>query len=101
MKVPQCLLVTVQGEVVINAPEECPEAAMELFVREKQFWIYTKLGLRASLRVGTPRRQLVSGEGFPCLGRRYRLILVEEQETVLKLARGRFRLLRDEAAKGR
>ena len=50
-----------RGELVINAPEECPETAMEQFVREKQFWIYTKLAVKASLRAETSRRQFVSG----------------------------------------
>lgn len=90
-----------QGELIINAPPECPSAAMEEFVREKRFWIFTKLAEKEILRVEAPRREFVSGEGHPYLGRSYRLLLVDAQDVPLKLERGRFRLLRSEAAQGR
>jgi hypothetical protein len=42
----------------------------------------------------------VSGEGFPYLGRSYRLLLVNRQDVPLRLEAGRFRLLRPEAGRG-
>lgn len=89
------------GELVINAPEGCPTSAMEDFVREKRFWIYTKLAEKEALQHPTPRKQFVTGEGFPYLGRRYRLLLVGAQDVPLKLEHGRFKLLRTEADRGR
>jgi len=89
------------GELVITAPDDCSTATMEDFVREKRFWIYTKLAEKEALQHPTPEKAFVSGEGFPYLGRRYRLLLVAEQDTPLKLEHGRFKLLRTEADRGR
>lgn len=47
------------------------------------------------------RREFVNGEGFPYLGRSYRLLLVDEQDVPLKLEAGRFKLMRPLAAEGR
>ncbi|MCP4571823.1 MAG: M48 family metallopeptidase [bacterium] len=89
------------GELVITAPADCPASTMEDFVREKRFWIYTKLAEKALLEQPVGARRFVSGEGFPYLGRSYRLLLVDEQNAPLKLERGRFRLRRAAAAAGR
>ena len=89
------------GELVITAPEGCDLAVMEEFVREKRFWLYTKLTEKEALQKPVTAKAFVTGEGFPYLGRSYRLLLVDAQETTLKLASGRFRLLRDEAKNGR
>ena len=41
------------GELVLTAPERCPLGVMEDFVREKRFWIYTKLAEKeAVVRTG-------------------------------------------------
>lgn len=77
------------GELVLSAPEECAIAVMEDFVREKRFWIYTKLAEKESLRASSPTKQYVTGEGFPYLGRSHRLLLVEDQDVPVKLERGR------------
>jgi predicted metal-dependent hydrolase len=90
-----------QGELIISAPSECPSATMEEFVREKRFWIFTKLAEKETMRVEAPSREFVSGEGYPYLGRNHRLLLVNTQDVPLKLERGRFRLLRSEAPNGR
>lgn len=89
------------GELVLTAPEQCPVEVMEGFVREKRFWIYTKLAEKEALRPVFRARRYVSGEGFPYLGRRYRLLLVKSQEVPLKLEHGRFKLQRGEAERGR
>ncbi|RMH17337.1 MAG: M48 family peptidase [Acidobacteria bacterium] len=88
------------GELILAAPECCPDAALEGFVRDKLFWIYTKLAEKDLLEQPRKRR-MVSGEGFPYLGRSYRLLLVGEQDVPLKLERGRFRLRRADAQDGR
>lgn len=89
------------GDLIVSAPESCPVTLMEDFVREKRFWIYTKLAEKEALRPRPPQKQLVTGEGFPYLGRSYRLLLVSEQGVPLKLEHGRFKLRRDAVPEGR
>lgn len=95
------LTVDREGELVISAPRGCDEATLESFVREKRFWLYTKLAEKEELQAASEKKQFVTGEGFAYLGRSYRLLLVDEQPTSLKLARGRFRLRRQDAVNGR
>ena len=80
------------GELVLSAPEHCDTGVLERFVREKRFWIYTKLAQKEARRPAPVRKEFVNGEGFPYLGRSYRLLLVDEQEVPLKLTNGRFQL---------
>ncbi len=80
------------GELLLTAPEHCTTRVMEQFVREKRFWIYTKLAEKQALAPAAPSKQFVSGEGFPYLGRSYRLLLVDGQDVPMKLERGRFKM---------
>lgn len=89
------------GGLVVRAPEGATAARLEAFVRKKRAWVYKKLGEKEALRHGVPVREYVSGEGFPYLGRSYRLLLVRTQEVPLRLEAGRFRLRRSEAEEGR
>lgn len=89
------------GELVLSAPEACPTRKIEDFIREKRFWIFTKLAEKEALRRDAPAKQYVSGEGFSYLGRRYRLLLVGEQDVPVKLEQGRFMLRRRDAIEGR
>lgn len=89
------------GELLITAPEVCSTRFMEKFVREKRFWIYTKLAEKETLAPAAPRKKYVNGEGFPYLGRSYRLQLVDHQDVPVKLDHGRFMMLRTEAEHGR
>jgi predicted metal-dependent hydrolase len=95
------LTVDREGELVISAPAGCGTEVLETFVREKRFWLYTKLAEKAALKEEVRPRQFVGGEGFPYLGRSYRLRLVDAQDVPLKLEHGRFLLRRNEAADGR
>ena len=89
------------GELVIATPDACSTKAMKDFVREKRFWIYTKLAEKEALHSVPPLKEYVSGEGFPYLGRNYRLLLVERQSEPVKLDAGRFKMTRSAAATGR
>lgn len=89
------------GELIITAPPEVSDAVMGAFVREKRFWLYTKLAEKEALQQPTGGKEFVSGEGFPYLGRSYRLLLVDAQDAPLKLDGGRFKLLRSAAGQGR
>lgn len=95
------LTVDRDGRLHVSAPSNTKPAVLEEFVREKLFWIYTKLAEKDALDQPTREKEFVTGEGFPYLGRSYRLKLVAEQNAPLKLIQGRFRLLRSEAARGR
>jgi hypothetical protein len=89
------------GELILSAPELCEPATMASFVREKRFWIYSKLAEKDALGAEAPKKSYVSGEGFLYLGRSYRLLLVSGQETPVKLEHGRFKMRRDIAPSGR
>jgi len=89
------------GELIVYAPVGCKQGVIEAFVREKRLWVYTKLAEKEALRQPVATKEYVSGEGFPYLGRSYRLTLVARQDMPLKLDHGRFKLLRNEAANGR
>ena len=83
------------GELILSAPPGVGIAQLRDFVREKRFWIYTKLAEKERLQRTVARKEFVSGEGFLYLGRSHRLKLVAEQDTPLKLINGRFALLGD------
>jgi predicted metal-dependent hydrolase len=89
------------GELLLSAPESCSTRVMEKFVREKRFWIYTKLAEKDALAPSVPEKEFVSGEGFFYLGRSYRLLVVDEQDAPVKLEQGRFKMLRSAAERGR
>ena len=83
------------GELVLSAPPDVEEACLREFVREKRFWIYTKLAEKNHLQKAVPTKRYVDGEGFLYLGRSYRLRLVDEQDIPVKLLNGRLMLRRD------
>lgn len=101
------IIVDRDGELLIAAPDDAPMHVLEDFVREKQYWVYTKLAKKEELRHTVPTKEYVTGEGFWYLGRSYRLLLVDGPDgrldgaEPLKLIAGRFRLLRSEAQRGR
>ncbi len=86
------------GELVLAAPRGTDENELRRFVREKRYWIYTKLAEKAQLQRAIPKKEFVDGEGFLYLGRSYRLKLVDDPAASLKLVGGRFRLSRNLAA---
>jgi predicted metal-dependent hydrolase len=99
----QSLQITVdrKGEVIASAPAYCPPHKIEAFVREKRFWIHTKLAEKEAFPSNARTRQYVDGEGFHYLGRSYRLLLVDDQAQPVKLQQGRFKMSRAAAVEGR
>ena len=95
------LTVDRSGELVVFAPAGTKMSDLEDFVRERKTWVYTKLARKDLLRTEAPAREMATGEGFPYLGRTFRLELVRAQDRPLKLSQGRFRLLRTEKLRGR
>jgi len=95
------LIVDRGGELVIVAPTDTNEDSMAAFVRAKKFWLYRKLAEKEARQQPHSGKEFVSGEGFPYLGRSYRLLLVEDQASPLTLTNGRFLLQADRVAQGR
>lgn len=89
------------GELLITAPEGCARGVMEAFVREKRFWVYSKLAEKDALGPAPATKQYVNGEGFPYLGRSYRLLIVKGQDVPVKLEAGRFKMSREAVPKAR
>lgn len=88
------------GGLILSVPTTCPPTAMESFIRQKRFWVYTRLAEKEALHRTTAKKSFVTGEGFPYLGKHYRLLLVSQQDTPVKLDAGRLRMRRTDAAHG-
>ena len=91
------LTVERDGSLVLLAPTQAADEQVERFARQKRFWVYQKLAAREARRRPLTDRKFVAGEGFPYLGRSYRLQLVSELDVPLKLEAGLFRMRRDPA----
>jgi predicted metal-dependent hydrolase len=88
---------TVERDATVTAavPPETDEADLAKAITAKRPWLYAKLRERAETSTLRPPREFVTGEGFPYLGRNYRLLLVGEAERLVRLHRGRLELRRD------
>ncbi|MFZ0274919.1 MAG: SprT family zinc-dependent metalloprotease [Acidobacteriaceae bacterium] len=91
---------TVERDATVTAviPPATDEAKLAKVITAKRPWLYSKLRERAAF--GEPRqpREYVTGEGFPYLGRSYRLLIVEDAPRPVRLNRGRLELRRDSVA---
>ncbi|MFG1876108.1 M48 family metallopeptidase [Sphaerisporangium sp. NPDC049003] len=84
---------TVERDASVTAvvPPEISRDELAKVVRAKRSWLYGKLAERRELGESRPAREYVSGEGFPYLGRSYRLRIVDRAREV-RLVRGRLEL---------
>jgi predicted metal-dependent hydrolase len=89
------LTVERDGSIIAVVPPWLDRLALIKAVKAKRRWLYGKLAERSAVGEGRPPRQFVSGEGFPYLGRNYRLLLVDEAAAPVRLLRGRLELRRD------
>lgn len=89
------------GELILSAPPGVPDARLREFVQRKRMWVYKQLARRDALGRTAPRKAFVDGEGFTYLGRSYRLRLVPDSDTAVKLQAGRFVLPKALARDGR
>ena len=91
------IIVDRDGSLVLATPPDVPQETLTQFVEENLVWVYTKLAEKESQARPRLPREYVSGEGFPYLGRSYRLKVVDgvEQQPPLRLYRSRFELRRD------
>ncbi|MCA3450625.1 MAG: M48 family metallopeptidase [Rhodobacter sp.] len=97
------LQITVErtGALSIVAPLQAADQQLVEFVEEKLLWVHTKIEEKARLQQRAPIKEFVDGEGFPYLGKSYRLRLVENQLVDLSLRNGRFYLRKASVHRGR
>jgi predicted metal-dependent hydrolase len=90
---------TVERDATLTAviPLDTETADLVEVIKAKRQWLYGKLRERAEVGELRQPRQYVTGEGFPYLGRSYRLLLVDEAPRPVRLIRGRLELSRDSA----
>jgi predicted metal-dependent hydrolase len=88
---------TVERDATVTAviPPTVDEAKLAKIVNAKRRWLYARLAEHDALGESRPPREYVSGEGFPYLGRSYRLLVVQESPRPVRLSRGRLELHRD------
>ena len=91
------IIVDRDGSLVLATPLGVPAETLEQFIDENLVWVYTKLAEKEAQARPKSLREYVSGEGFPYLGRSYRLKLVDSarRQPPLRLYRSRFELRRD------
>ncbi|MFJ9249192.1 M48 family metallopeptidase [Streptomyces sp. NPDC101776] len=82
----------------MRTPVGCDAVRAEAFVRQSRAWIESKLLLRERHRPAHPVREFRDGETFRYLGREYRLLLVDEGRSPVRLTAGRLRLDKEVAA---
>ncbi|OKL39977.1 M48 family metallopeptidase [Pontibacter flavimaris] len=87
------------GEVMVMAPKEMSDAAIDELVDSKAASIFKHQAELEELNQVKKTREPVNGESYLYLGRNYRLELVEKQEAPLKLKDGYFLLQKKHAPK--
>ena len=94
----QSIRLTVERDATLTAvdPAETDVETLVKVIKAKRQWLYGKLRERAEVGQAGPPREYVTGEGFPYLGRSYRLLLVDEAAQPVRLIRGRLELRRDD-----
>lgn len=83
------------GIITVRPPKRFTPEQVDAVVDSKRLWIYKNLAEWRDLNASHVVREWVNGETFLYLGRNYRLKLVSEQDTKLKLKNGYFCLRRD------
>jgi predicted metal-dependent hydrolase len=78
------------GEISVLAPELISMAKIEEIIESKRLWIYKGLAEWEDLNAKRIKREFVSGESFPYLGRNYRLKIADNQTKPLILKNGHF-----------
>lgn len=76
--------------VVIAAPVDASEEAIEAKIRKRAAWIIRQQRYFAQFLPRIPARQFVAGESHRYLGRQYRLKVVPHVQQMVKMSRGHF-----------
>ena len=85
------LTVERDASVTAVAPPHVSRDELIKMVEAKRAWLYGKLAEHRELGEARPAREYASGEGFPYLGRSYRLRIIDSGSRV-RLIRGRLEL---------
>ncbi len=90
------------GDIIVRAPLKLDKSEIENFIFGKRVWIQQKLSKKEAVNRKKPTREFVNGQGFPYLGRSYRLKFIPTEEKgaanmplnglALKLRQGYFEL---------
>lgn len=89
------------GELLVDAPAALAVRRVEAVVRSRLLWIHSKMARKRQLVREREGAQYVPGEGHLYLGRKHRLLLVDgAHDEPLRLANGRFELVRGERGRG-
>ncbi|MBX5437332.1 MAG: M48 family metallopeptidase [Alicyclobacillaceae bacterium] len=82
-----------QTGVTVVVPEHMDQRKIEAVLKRKAPWILQKLAELREIRPVSTKREFISGEKFPYLGRQYRLHVLAEDNAAdvsLKFQNGRF-----------
>ncbi|MCK9175249.1 MAG: M48 family metallopeptidase [Desulforhopalus sp.] len=88
------------GKLVVRSPLHYSPEQVDAVVESKRMWIYRNLAEWKDLNITAVTREWVNGETFLYLGCAYRLTLVTDQKSSLKLKNGRFCLSRNVIEQG-
>ncbi len=81
-----------EGKIFVKAPEGTPLEEVKKRVRRRSRWIKKQLDYFRQFEPRTPPRRYVSGETHFYLGKRYRLKVLESDDSSVKMSRGFLRV---------
>jgi len=86
------IVVDRDGKLFVKSPRGCETKHLKDFIKEKEFWVYTKLAEKDLLK--KPRiNQFKNGEKYSYLGKNYTLSIDKNQILSLRLDNGHFSLI--------
>jgi predicted metal-dependent hydrolase len=80
------------GDVMVRAPHEIDDERIVQAVNDRALWVHRSLAEWEDLNAARRHRPLAQGQGFPYLGRSYRLKFVPDADVPLRLRNGRWEL---------
>lgn len=80
------------GDVIVRAPVGVDDERVREVVADRALWVHRSLAEWDDLNSSRRHRPLVQGQGFPYLGRSYRLKFVADADVPLRLKNGRWEL---------
>ncbi len=89
------------GSISVLVSKQLSHAEIENIIEKKRYKIYSHLAEWEDANTSKVYREFVSGEGFYYLGRTYKLEIVEDQNTPLKLKNGYFLLRKKDLPKAK
>ena len=87
------------GDVIVRAPVWIDDEAVRGVVADRALWVYRSLAEWEDLNASRRHRPLTQGQGFPYLGRSYRLKFMSDTDIPLRLKNGRWELSEDFVAR--